>query len=184
MRMIWLALVFITTSSGVPRLAAYSDQPRTVTEVFDRTISGEERQILAVAEAMPADKYAFAPVNGEFSGVRTFGQMVKHIAVDYYVDAAALLQEKIPIDPGDHENGPDSIRGKSEVLKLLRDSFIYMHKAIRTVNQKNLMEPVQFQDVRIPRLSIVTSALAHPMDHYGQLIEYLRMNGIDPQKMN
>jgi hypothetical protein len=137
--------------------------------------------LLSVADAMPEDKYDFSPVNGEFQGVRTFGQMIRHVAVDNYVDGAALLQEKVPIDPGFHENGPDSIRSKADLLKLLRDSYAYLHKAMRTVNQKNLMELVRFQDARIPRLMIVNSAISHPMDHYGQLIEYLRMNGINPQ---
>jgi hypothetical protein len=167
--------VVATTQSANP------DLPRTITEVFDRSVSGAERVLLSAADAMPDDKYDFAPINGEFKGVRTFGQMVKHVATDNYVDGAALLGEKAPFDPGIRENGPDSIRSKAEVVKLLRDSFAYLHKAIRTVNQKNLMEQVNFQGVRIPRLMIVNSAISHPWDLYGQMIEYLRMNGIDPQ---
>jgi hypothetical protein len=132
---------------------------------------------------MPEDKYTFAPVNGEFTGVRSFAQLVKHVAVDNYVDAAALLKEKPPIDPGLHENGPDSIKTKKEVLIMLRDSFTYLHKAMATVNQQNLMQPVDIPGTRggIPRLMTVTAALSHPWDLYGQMIEYLRMNGIDPQ---
>lgn len=157
------------------------EMPKTVTESFDRSVSVAERALLRVAEAMPEDKYDFAPVNGEFKGVRTFAQMVKHVAVDQYVDAAALLNEPTPIDQGAHMNGPESIRTKAEILKFLQDGFAYMHKAVRTVNQKNLMEMVKFDQTSIPRLSIVSAAITHPWDHYGQLIEYLRMNGIDPQ---
>lgn len=180
MKTIWLVLAVIATivtaACQVP-----DPPPRTVTEVFDRSVSATESMVTTLADAMPEDKYEFAPVNGEFKGVRTFGQMVKHIAVDQYVDAAALLKEKAPIDIGTSLNGPDSVRSKAQILEFLRAGFAYMHKAMRTVNQKNLMELVNFQDARIPRLTIVTSSLAHPMDHYGQLIEYLRMNGIDPQ---
>lgn len=180
MKTIWLSLAVIAATVGAACQGS-DPSPRTATEVFDRSVSATESMVTALAEAMPEEKYAFAPINGEFRGVRTFGQMLKHIAVDQYVDAAALLKEKVPIDPGTSLNGPDSIQSKAQILEFLHSGFAYMHKAIRTVNQKNLMEVVNFQEARIPRLTIVTSALAHPMDHYGQLIEYLRMNGIDPQ---
>lgn len=182
MKVIFLSFVFLATSIGVRGQAAPSDLPRTVTEIYVRDVSAREHMLLSVAEAMPENKYNFAPAAGEFKGVRTFSQMIRHVAIDNYVDGAALLQEKVPIDPGAHENGPDSIHTKTELLKLLRDSYAYLGKAIRTVNQKNLMQLIDFQGARIPRLMIVNSALSHPLDHYGQLIEYLRMNGIDPQE--
>jgi hypothetical protein len=123
-------------------------------------------------------------LNVRREGVRSFAQLVKHVAVDNYVDAASLLREKPPIDVGEHENGPDSIESKAQILQFVRDSFAYMQKAIRTVNQDNLMEPLQFAagaSDTIPRLRIVDAAMAHPWDIYGQMIEYLRMTGIDPQ---
>lgn len=181
MKIVWLTVILLASCIGAAGQAAHYDAPRTVTEVLDRSVSGVERLMLSAAEAMPEDKYDFAPVNGEFKGVRTFAQMVKHVAVDQYLDAASLLQEKVPIDQGTNLNGPDSLHTKAEILKFLRDAFVYTHKAVRTVNQKNLMELVKFEDARLPRLTIVTAALQHPMDHYGQLIEYLRMSGIDPQ---
>ena len=181
MKTICLFAMFLTVNLSAADKAAQPETPRTVTEVFDRSVSANERAVLIMAGAMPEDKYDFAPVNGEFKGVRTFAQMVKHIAVDQYLDAAALLKETAPIDRGVQLNGPDSIRTKAEILKFLEDGFAYMHKAIRTVNQKNLMEMVKFDGIEIPRLTVVTAAISHPMDHYGQLVEYLRMNGIDPQ---
>jgi hypothetical protein len=181
MKPILLSAVVLAAGMGLIYQSPPSRLPQTVTEVYDRDVSAKESMLMSVAEAMPEDKYDFAPVNGEFKGVRTFGQMIRHVAIDNYVDGAALLQEKIPVDPGVHENGPDSIRAKTELVKLLRDSYVYLHRAMRTVNQKNLMQLINFQNANIPRLMIVNSAISHPMDHYGQLIEYLRMNGIDPQ---
>jgi hypothetical protein len=157
--------------------------PKTVAEVFDRSVSGPERATLALAERMPESSYNFAPTRGEFKGVRTFAQLAKHIAVDNYLNGAALLGEKPPIEPGPHENGPNSIRTKAEVIKFLRDSFIYLHKGVDTVNEKNLMEQVDYPGGgRVARLSVLTAAISHPWDIYGQMIEYLRMNGIDPHK--
>jgi hypothetical protein len=158
--------------------------PETVTEEFAKANAAIETAVISLAEAMPEDKYSFVPTNGQYKGVRSFAQLVKHVAVDNYVDAAALLREKPPIDVGEHENGPDSIKSKAQILQFVRDSFAYMQKAIRTVNQDNLMEPIQFPagaSDTIPRLRIVDAAMAHPWDIYGQMIEYLRMTGIDPQ---
>lgn len=181
MKTLCLITILISINLSVAQQVGHPNLPHTVTESFDRSVCNAESALLRLAEIMPEGKYNFAPVNGEFKGVRTFAQMLKHVAVDQYVDAAALLKEKTPINQGVHMNGPDSIRTKPEILKFLQDGFTYMHKATRTVNQKNLMELVKFDEVEIPRLSIVSAAISHPWDHYGQLIEYLRMNGIDPQ---
>jgi len=157
--------------------------PTSVVEVFDRSVDGPERATLALAEKMPAARYNFVPTHGEFKGVRTFSQLVTHIAVANYQMGAALLREKVPIEPGPHNNGPDSLRSKADVIKFLRESFIYLHKGIATVNEHNLMEVVDLPEGgRAPRLSVLTAAIAHPWDIYGQMIEYLRMNGIDPQE--
>jgi hypothetical protein len=131
---------------------------------------------------MPEDRYDFVPTKGEFRGVRSFAQLARHIAVDNYLNGAALLGEKPPLDPGAHGNGPDSIRSKAQVVKFLADSFAYLHRGMATVNDKNLVEMVDYPGGgRVTRLAVVTSAIAHPWDIYGQMIEYLRMNGIDPQ---
>jgi len=157
--------------------------PISVVEVFDRSVDGPERATLVLAEKMPESRYGFVPTHGEFKDVRTFAQMVTHIAVANYQMGAALLREKVPIEPGPHNNGPDSLRSKADVVKFLRESFVYLHKGIATVNEHNLMEAVELPEGgRVPRLSVVTAAIAHPWDIYGQMIEYLRMNGIDPQK--
>jgi hypothetical protein len=98
------------------------------------------------------------------------------------VDGSALLGEKIPVETGTHDNGPDSVSTKAQVIKFLKESFIYLHKAVATVHEKNLMELVDYRGgIRIARLQIVTAAISHPWDIYGQMIEYARMNGIDPQ---
>jgi hypothetical protein len=158
--------------------------PISVTEVFDRSVDGPERATLALAEKMPEPNYNFAPTQGEFKDVRTFAQLAKHIAVANYQMGAALLRENVPIEQGLHDNGPDSLHSKAEVVKFLRESFIYLHKAIATVNEHNLLEVVELPEGgRVPRLSVVTAAISHPWDIYGQMIEYLRMNGIDPQKI-
>src|SRR5207302_11238597 len=94
-----------------------------------------EKVIVSAADAMPADKYGFAPADGEFKGVRTFGQMVKHLSATNYILAAAALGEGPPADAGD-ELGPESVRTKDEILKYLKGSFAYLNKAIEVIGQK------------------------------------------------
>src|ERR1700719_995344 len=157
------------------------DEKRTVTEVLDRTVSNMEHEFSSAAEAMPEDKFEFAPTNGEFKGVRTFGEQIKHVAAVNYIFGAAILSEKVPVDVGD-ESGPASVKTKAEILKYLKDSFVYVHKAIATVNEKNLVDPLKspFGEGSVTRLGLATSVAAHGFDHYGQMVEYLRMNGIVP----
>jgi hypothetical protein len=157
------------------------EEHRTVTQVLDRTVSNLERDFVPAAEAMPEDKYGFAPTNGEFKGVRNFGQQIKHVAAVNYELGAALLEEKPPVDVGD-EAGPASVVTKADILKYLHDSFVYVHKAVQTVNDKNLVETVKspFGEGSVTRLGLATSVCWHGFDHYGQMVEYLRMNGIVP----
>jgi uncharacterized damage-inducible protein DinB len=157
------------------------DERRTVTQVLDHTVSNMEHEFVPAAEAMPEDKFGFAPTNGEFKGVRTFGQQIKHVAAVNYELGAAILEEKPPVDIGD-ESGPASITSKADILKYLNDSFVYVHRAVQTINDKNLVETVRspFGEGKVSRLGLATSVAAHGFDHYGQMVEYLRMNGIVP----
>ena len=82
-----------------------SAQVHASAEVIDYWVTIEEHQLVGVAEAMPADKYPFAPTDGEFSGVRTFAAQVKHAAATNFMLAAAILEENPPADAGD-ETGP------------------------------------------------------------------------------
>jgi hypothetical protein len=98
-----------------------------------------------------------------------------------YELGAALLEQKPPVDIGD-ESGPASVTSKADILKYLKESFEYVHKAIATIDDKNMTEAVKspFGEGSISRLSLAISISSHGMDHYGQMVEYLRMNGIIP----
>jgi uncharacterized damage-inducible protein DinB len=166
--------------SGSP-LPKHKEEKRTVTEVLDHTVMNLERDLIPAAEAMPEDKFDFAPTTGEFKGVRTFAGQLKHIAAVNYEFGAALLQEKSPVDINEEE-GPASVSTKADVLKYLKESFLYVHKAIATINEKNLVTPVKspFGEGTVTRMGLATSVAWHGFDHYGQIVEYLRMNGIVP----
>jgi uncharacterized damage-inducible protein DinB len=142
-----------------------------------------EKLIVSAADAMPADKYTFAPTDGEFKGVRTFGQMVKHLSATNYILAAAALGEEPPADAGD-ELGPEAVRTKVEILNYLKGSFAYLDKAIEAIGQKTALvrsSPISpLKSTEATRLALVVESLVHAFDHYGQMVEYLRMNGVVP----
>ena len=139
--------------------------------------------IVSAAEAMPADKYGFAPTDGEFKGVRTFGQQVKHLAATNHILAAAALGEQPPGDAGD-EAGPETVRTKAEILDYLNGSFAHLGTAIDAVGDKNATvksSPISpLKSAETTRLALTVEAMIHAFDHYGQMVEYLRMNGIVP----
>ena len=162
-------------------MQAKPDQKPTFAMVLDRSLSSVEHEVVPAAEAMPEDKFNFAPTQGEFNGVRTFAQQVKHIAAVNYMIAGSILSEKPPVNLGG-ENGPDNITSKADVVKFLKDSFAYLHKAANSIDESNVLGQVQapFGPNKMTRLGLSVIAISHPFDHYGQMVEYLRMNGVVP----
>jgi hypothetical protein len=167
--------------TGIVVAQAAKPEPQTVSQVLAHSVTNVEHEFVPAAEAMPEDKYAFAPTTGEFKGVRTFGQQVKHVAAVNYMLGAGILGEKSPVDTGG-ENGPDSVKSKADIIKYLKDSFAYLHKAAESVNESNLVAPTKnpFGEGTATRLALATGAVGHCFDHYGQMVEYLRLNGIIP----
>jgi uncharacterized damage-inducible protein DinB len=153
----------------------------TVASVLNGEYGQVEQEVVSAAEAMPEDKYSFAPTNGEFKGVRTFGEQVKHIAAANHLFFGPLVGETIDTKHLE-ENGPASLKTKAEIVQYLKDSFALGHRAINTFTSENLVEPLPkpvFPSLST-RLAIAAIGCAHPFDHYGQMVEYLRMNGIVP----
>jgi uncharacterized damage-inducible protein DinB len=171
-----VVLCFAGVALGQAKAAEEAKNPG---DALNRDLSLVERDFVSAADAMPEEKYSFAPTNGQFKGVRTFAQQVKHVASANYFFGSSLLGEKPPVDTGG-ENGPDALKSKAEIVRFLRDSFAYLHKALGSVSQKNELEMVDTGEGKSPRLSLAAFSVAHPMDHYGQMVEYLRMNGIIP----
>lgn len=144
-------------------------------EVFGKLITGQAEEVVSAAEAMPADKYNFAPTNGEFKGVRTFGQQITHIAEAQYFFFGGF-GIKSTVDP----KSLRKLTSKDEIVKALKDSFAFAHQATGTITSENAFEQIGEIDGTNTRASITAFSLAHTNDHYGQMIEYLRMNGIIP----
>ena len=165
-------------------LTAFGADPSTpsVSKIFDGQLSMIEREVVPLAEAMPADKYSFAPTHGEFKGVRTFGQQVGHIAAVMYAVSSAALGEKNPSENGEGENGPANLKTKDDYVKYLKAAIAYSHKAMQSLTSQNLTGLVKsaFGNEQVSRVSMATVSVWHTFDHYGQMVVYARMNGIIP----
>jgi hypothetical protein len=162
-------------------MQAKPDQKPSFAMVLDRSLTNVEHEVVPAAEAMPEDKFNFAPTQGEFKTVRTFAQQVKHIAAANYMLGSGILAEKPPLDL-EGENGPAKITSKADVVQFLKDSFTYLHKAMNSIDESNVLGqvPSPFGPNKVSRLGLAVGAISHPFDHYGQMVEYLRMNNIIP----
>ena len=131
--------------------------------------------VVSAAGAMPADKNGFAPTAGKFDGVRTFGSQVQHIAEANYFFFSGFGLSGAPDDAK-----LKALKGKDELVQALKDSFAFAQKGIDTITPQNAFTPVGEGKMKLSRAGWTTFCLAHSMDHYGQMVEYLRMNGIVP----
>jgi hypothetical protein len=178
---IGVCCLLLSTVAVDAQAAKPKEEHLSMAQVLDSAAGIMEKEFVPAAEAMPEDKYSFAPTSGEFKGVRTFAQQVKHVAAVNYVLGAAILQEKPPAEVGG-ESGPEAVATKADIVKYLKASFEYAHKAIGTINEKNYLEPVKspFGEGSMTRLLIAGIITSHGFDHYGQMVVYLRSNGVVP----
>ena len=186
-----VALIFAVTAFGQSTKSATGaaasqaqtpQPPPTIASAVDREISAIEKQVVEAAEAMPEDKFNFSPESlnipgDDYKGVRTFALQIKHIAASNYFLWSGLTGDKLPenLKGG---NGPEDVKTKADILKLLKDSFALGHKAAATLTADNMLQVPEHS--KSTRLHLATFAVAHAFNHYGQMVEYLRMNGIVP----
>ncbi len=174
-----LAGLFALTASR----ARAADAPApTVASVVDRQISNIEKEVMEAAEAMPEEKFNFSPESldlpgSDYKGVRSFAVQAKHIAASNYFIWGPITGEKPPESVKDGE-GPAGMTRKADILKFLKESFALGHRAAATLTAENMLQIPP--NAKSPRLNLATFGVAHAFDHYGQMAEYLRMNGIVP----
>ncbi len=152
-------------------------------KAVDGLLSQLEFDAVGAAKAMPADRYGFAPAQGifapgqktQFDTVRTFVAQVTHLAQANY-----FFFSWSGIKPDREIKAIGSITTKDEAVAALEASFVYAHKAIATITPENAFVAIKPIDGFSTRVTIAGFAAAHGYDHYGQMVEYLRMNGIVP----
>ncbi len=153
-------------------------------KALDDLLSVYEHDAMGVVKAMPADKYSFAPTSAifvpgqtvKFDTVRTFVQQVTHVTEANYYFYSSVSGLKPDVDTKALAN----ITSKDEAVAALAASFRFAHKAIATITPENAFLSIKPVDGQGTRATLAAFGVAHGYDHYGQLVEYLRMNGIVP----
>lgn len=161
---------------------ALAQAPMTPARMYESQIRNIESEIVSLVEAMPADKMSFAPTQGEFKGVRTFGEQAKHVAAVNYMVAAAAKGEAVPVDIGKDEKGPDAVKTREQIASFLKNSFAYARGVAQTLTPENQMQMMAspFGKGQMAKSDALSIAVWHSFDHYGQMVVYARMNGVVP----
>lgn len=159
-----------------------SGQNSTIASAIDREITAVEKQITDAAEVMPESKFNFSPENlhiadSDYKGVRTFALQIRHIAASNYAIWSSVTGDQFPKDFYGG-NGPETLATKVAILTFLKDSFALGHKAASMLTLDNMLQPPEHS--QSTRLRLAVFGIAHAYDHYGQIVEYLRMNSIVP----
>jgi uncharacterized damage-inducible protein DinB len=166
-----------------PQAQTTSQPAPTIASIVDRQITQLEKQFVAVAEAMPDDKFDYTPTQLNTKDgrdpVRSFAFEVKHVATANYAFWSPLTGDAMPAGIKG-PNGPEDLKTKADIVKYLKDSFALGHKAAATLTAENATEIVKTFRGQDARLFLATFAVEHANDHYGQMVLMLRMNGITP----
>jgi uncharacterized damage-inducible protein DinB len=136
-------------------------------------LSAVEKQLVSLAEATPAEKYAWRPADG----IRSVGEVYVHVAPRNYL-LCSTLGVKRP-----DGTGPDmekKIRDKATIVPGLKASYDYIRGAIEGLSDADLDSKVNFFGTEITKRAVLLRALGHSHEHLGQSIAYARMNGIAP----
>ena len=155
-------------------------KPDPLSQSFDNVLSQFEMQFVAVAKAMPSEKYDFTPATlevpgADYKGVRTFAAEVKHVAEMNFVIYNVMSGLKPDMDMDSIKD----LKSKEEIISALTRSFAYGHRALHSLNAANAGE-MPADSHGMTKAGIAAYVMVHDADHYGQLSEYLRMNGIVP----
>ena len=176
-----LAAIFLA-AAGAARAQQAQAPPTTLAAALDRDVTSVEKEVVEAAEAMPEDKFNFSPESlnipgAQYKGVRSFAVQVKHVAASNYFIWSPLTGEKVPESVKDG-NGPADLKTKAEIIKFLKESFALGHRAAATITPDNMLQNPGTS--KSTRLRLANFGVAHAFNHYGQMVEYLRMNGIVP----
>ncbi len=127
--------------------------------------------VARAAEKMPEENYTFQPT----PEVRSFGQIIGHVADAQYLFCSAAIGEKNPA-PGIEK----SKTTKADLVKALNDAFAYCDKAYNAMTDAHAADTVKFFGRDQAKLTILAFNSAHNMEHYGNLVTYMRIKGLVP----
>lgn len=147
----------------------------TISDAIRDGWNAAKRNLTRATDAMPDARFNFKPVDT----VRTYGQIVAHVAGANYIFCAAARGEKAPFAEDHFEKTATT---KPAVAKALADSIAYCDAAYKSLDDRRAAEMVAapFGSGKAARASALIGNTGHLQEHYGNLVTYLRINGIVP----
>ena len=153
----------------LPGIARADERP---VNAFDKVAYGYLKDvILKSAEKMPEENYAFKPTEA----IRSFGQVLGHVADSNYYFCSKALGETNPLPKIE-----ETKKTKAELVGALKEAFAYCDKAHASITTASTTEMVKFQGMDLSKKDVLTVNNMHTVEHYGNLITYLRLKDIVP----
>lgn len=166
-------LVLVTVALAITATAAEAQNP--VSDAIRSSWSGVKRNISESAEQMPEANYAFKPA----PTVRSFGEILAHVAGANYVFCASAKGEKSPFAEDYFEK---NAKTKAAIVKAVADSHAYCDGAYTAVTDTTAGQMVNnpFGSGQSPRAAQLIGNVGHDNEHYGNLVTYFRIKGMVP----
>ena len=134
--------------------------------------NGAQKILLRAAETMPEEHYGFKPVDT----VRSFGQIVGHVADSQYVFCSVVLGEKNPAPKIEKTK-----TSKADLAAALKESFTYCDRAYDAMTDKSAAEKVKFfGGIDTTKIGVLSVNQTHSIEHYGNMVTYMRLKGLVP----
>jgi uncharacterized damage-inducible protein DinB len=166
-----LAPAAVALAQDRPPTAAVASQENPLSEHNKAIYSGVKAILLRSAEKMPEENYGFKPTDA----VRSFGQVVGHVADAQYIFCSLVRGEKNPA-PGIEKTKTS----KADLIAALKDAFAYCDKAYDGMTDASAVQMVKLMGGDTPKLGALATNNIHSVEHYGNLVTYMRMKNIVP----
>jgi uncharacterized damage-inducible protein DinB len=163
--------LIVHADQGTPSAAAANPISQAIRDTWE----GAKRNLKESADQMPEADYGFRPTEQ----VRTFGEIIAHVAGASYVYCSAARGEKTPHQEGDFEK---AAKTKAEIIKVLNDSIAYCDAAFTALTDRTAADvlPMPFGMKDAGRASPLIRNIGHLNEHYGNLVTYFRIKGMVP----
>jgi len=166
-----LGSVAAPAQGSPPTVAGAPAQPNPLSAHQKRGYAIARAVLLRSAELMPAENYGFKPTDG----VRSFGQILGHVADSQYDFCSIVLGEKNP-----SPNIEETKTSKAELIAALEEAFAYGERAYARMTDSSAVQMVKYMGRDQPKLGVLINNNIHTSEHQGNLVTYLRMKGIVP----
>ncbi len=182
MKVFAMALASVALAGVLAAQQPAAPQANPIVAAFKGRILGSHRNIAMASDSIPESKFGYKPTPAQLS----IGYIAQHVASDNYLFCNNFGAMKADASENDTAT-PDSVKAKwpkAELVSKLKASFAFCAKALDQVTDASLSEPASFTfggvERKTTRINMVLGHALDLADHYSQLANYMRLNGLIP----